>query len=1184
MSRKIGLFVGINEYVNDKTATLRYAVKDASSMADVFKKSGYETYLLSDRQATAHNLQHALSQITTSLSPGDMFLFYFSGHGAEFERKHLLICSNFDPNMYAAGTLTLNKVNQLTRKEGIERLFIIDSCRVKWDNDNEKSFTINGKKKEFYQYISDVYTKETQEAGVIYNSVAEPIILTSCSSGETSVELTVGGHGFFTRHLLNILLSNTTYLTYRGLVLGLANSIGNTGQHPFETKPLNANPLIFGDKYSSGEDYCNKPGCLLGGLGFLSNVAASDLKKTSACDDPILIRKLKQGEKCNADEKKRIYNVKDSDGVFITSHIAECDVNSRKYNKLDGSNFYVSAMSFPIEINANLQHKDCPGGIQVRTSLLVKLHPGFSSFGEWVTRTVSDKITLSELTRLLQDKAYGLNLYLQKIIDGVNSFGLVSRYGREAVAWTGQDEALPEWLEIKNVQYLDAKALPTIVEQQRDAFNEKQQSLQQDIAERQQSLDYYIKVTEIDQAREEIAARNKILKEERERNITVAQQETQIEVMKNNLKLQKLKAESRFLDAKLARDIKMCELDIVEKEEKLQSIRVAREENAANIRKIDAEIIRMGPKATTIKTLIITGIVSIAVIGVILITTYNLYYTFCAWDSGFDHQYTTLSQKYESFRKYGYNNYAEKAFSDFDYYLKQIQDLKRKTLRTRNEVKELLQNAELSCKKLEKIATYDKIGKLTYPATREDKKRLEEEFNKLSRDFEKMDIYPETASQHWLCCKTELNKCSESLEMNLPEAGKELQNAKKYFEDLRRIRNGWLDSLQSSYEKNILMFQNIKIQDLQDILKEEEQTINNDMEKLKKLSSGDQTYWMQLKKLEKKLQIFTIRIKKICEIQELKRQEEKQRNELFALWEPTTESQKKKLSSNKTHCDECLKKSIALLKHNNIDERILKELELIKEQWETCITELSSRMTDEKSFIEQQMTNVMSYYDNGKWDEAINASQKIISRCKSQKIVSQANKIKGEAHKGKQQENFLRSLKKYHNILTSDSAIKKSADFLALDLSAEQHLKELKIQFSHTISLPTVNDIEYFIRNSKDNLATCNEQDLHKKVSNIIKNDLQANPIAFFGELLYLFAIYYETIAHSDKQESSHFSSKAYEMYRKSANYGNQLAQRRMGYIFCLGLLGQKKNEIQALKWLQKQNSRCKIFKQIRGF
>lgn len=1179
MSRKIGLFVGINEYVNDKTASLHYAVKDASSMADVFKKSGYETYLLLDEQATAHNLQHTLDQITTNLSPGDMFLFYFSGHGAEFERKHLLICSNFDPNMYAAGTLTLNKVNQLTRKEGIERLFIIDSCRVKWDNDNEKSFTINGKKKEFYQYISDVYTKETQETGVIYNSVAEPIILTSCSSGETSVELTVGGHGFFTRHLLNILLSNTTYLTYRGLVLGLANSIGNTGQHPFETKPLNANPLIFGDKYSRGEDYCNKPGCLLGGLGFLSNVAASDLKKTSACDDPILIRKLKQGEKCEADEKKRIYNVKDSDGVFITSHIAECDVNSRKYNKLDGSNFYVSAMSFPIEINANLQHNDCPGGIQVRTSLLVKLHPGFPSFGEWVTRTVSDKITLSELTRLLQDKAYGLNLYLQKIIDGVNSFGLVSRYGKEAVAWTGQDEALPEWLEIKNVQYLDAKALPTIVEQQRDAFNKKQQSLQQDIAERQQSLDYYIKVTEIDQVREEIAARNKILKEERERNIIVAQLETQIEVMKNNLKLQELNAEARFLDAKLDHDIKMCELDIEEKEEKLQSIRDARKNstalNAAKIRKIDAEIIRMGPKATTIKTLIITGIVSIAVICVILITTYNLYYTFCAWDSGFDHQYTTLSQKYESFRKYGYNNYAEKAFSDFDYYLKQIQDLKRKTLRTRNEVKELLQNAELSCKKLEKMATYDEIGKLTYPATREDIKRLEEEFQKLSRDFEKMDIYPETASQHWLCCKTELNKCSESLKMNLPEAGKELQNAKKYFEDLRRIRNGWLDSLQSSYEKNILMSQNIKIQDLQDILKEEEQTINNDMEKLKKLSSGNQTYWRQLKELEEKLQIFTIRINKICEVQELKIQEEKRRNELLALWKPTSVSQKEKLSSNKACCDQSLEKIIALLKHNNIDERILEELKLIKGQWKVRIDELSSRLVDEKNIIEQQSAKMMCYYNNGKWDEAINASQKVINRCNSQKFISQANGIKEKAQKGQLQEKFLESLKKYHNMLKTHSALKESETFLAQDLSAEQHLNELKIQFPRAIDLPAANDIENFIRDSEDKLATYDEPDLHEKISDIIENDLQTDLRAFFGELLYLLAIYYETIAYSDQ---------AYEMYLKSANHGYRLAQRRMGYIFFLGLLKQKKNKIQARTWLEKQNTGCKIFKQIRGF
>ena len=531
------------------------------------------------------------------------------------------------------------------------------------------------------------------------------------------------------------------------------------------------------------------------------------------------------------------------------------------------------------------------------------------------------------------------------------------------------------------------------------------------------------------------------------------------------------------------------------------------------------------------------------------------------------------------------NNEIKKMMGDFAYYLEQVQNLKGKTLRNNDEARDLLQKALLCYKTLERLATKDpKTGKLTYPATREEIKRLNEEFKKLSSDFEKMSVYPETAYQHWFNCRTDLNKCSESLKMNHSEAGKELQNAKKHMEALRRTRDNWSDFLCDSYKEATQRSTSIKNQELQIIFKDEEHAISGALEKLKEIASQEPAYWLQLKELEKKLRIFTIRIKKICEIQELKRQEEKQRNALFALWEPTTESQKKKLASNKTHCDEGWEKSIALLKHNNIDERILKELELIKEQWETCITELSSRMTDEKNFIEQQMTNAMSYYDNGKWDNAINASQKIISRCKSQKIVSQANKIKENAQKGQQQENFLRSLKKYHNILTSDSAIKKSANFLALDLSAEQHLKELKIQFSHTISLPTANAIEDFIRNSKGNLATCDEQNLHKKVSNIIKNDLQANPIAVWGELLYLFAMYYETIAHSDKQESSRFSSKAYEMYLKSANYGNQLAQRRMGYIFCLGLLGQKKNEIQALRWLQKQNSRCKIFKQLRGF
>jgi hypothetical protein len=507
MSRKVGLFVGINKYTKDDSLTLSYASKDAVDMAKLFGKRGYEAHLLTDKDATANKIKSMLESITKTLNAGDMFIFYFSGHGAEFERKHLLICSDYDSHMYAKGSITLNKVAQITGKENVERLFIIDSCRVKWDNDNEKAMVPNNRKKELYQYIVDTYNEEAKAAKAdsdfIYNKIAEPVILTSCSSGETSIECS--GHGFFTRHLLNVLLSNSSYLTYRGLVFGLANSIGTNGQHPAEMKPLNANPLIFGDRYR-GDDYVNKPGCLLGFLGWLTNLIAGDGKKTEICseDDPVLIKRLNKNDKCSMAEKKFIYNVSEKNGDFIQLHIAEDDVGTNMFYELDGTNFYVSLMSFPIDIKAKLQHKDCPGGIDISTSILIKLHPGTSAFGEWLVRTVKDKVTLTDMTCLLQDEIYGLNLYLQKMIDGAANFGLVSRYGKEAVAWKKQDNALPDWLEIINIQYLDAKALPSDAEERRNNFNNVQQKNSAQASAPQMSN---IAIRDIEQARAEYLQR-----------------------------------------------------------------------------------------------------------------------------------------------------------------------------------------------------------------------------------------------------------------------------------------------------------------------------------------------------------------------------------------------------------------------------------------------------------------------------------------------------------------------------------------------------------------------------------------------------------------------------------------------------------------------------------------------------
>ena len=856
------------------------------------------------------------------------------------------------------------------------------------------------------------------------------------------------------------------------------------------------------------------------------------------------------------------------------------DFNKDLWKKFKGSLYRISPYYFELSCSfANLSHEDAPDGLSGNFLISAQILPMEIGFADWIFSNKISVLTIDHLKTYFQAREYGLHSLIQKSISDCDLSNLINN--QEDVLEFNRNNGIPRWFFISAIRIIHLSQVISNAQKRIDSYNAWVASQEERIQYAQQQLEFKVDWANIEAAEKDIARRTELAELNHQNEIENAKREQQIKKLQYELDEIRTTKASELEQAQIEHKIKLLQLE-------RDDIKADIELKRAQIREIDDRIDPNDPVVITKKWIIIT----ICLLVFVLLSSHGLYYIFCSWDSDFDKQYTKLSQKYLLFQTFGYDKYVDnkeirKNISNFNYYLVQVQKLKEKTLRTRNEVRELLRNAEASCEKLEKMATYDKIGKLTYPATREDIKRLEEEFNQLSCDFKKMDIYPETASQHWLCCQTELSKCSESLKMNLPEAGKELQNAKKYFEDLRRIRNGWLDSLQSSYKKNILMSQNIKIQDLQDlqdILKEEEQTINNDMEKLKKLSSGDETYWKQLKKLENKLQIFTIRINKICEVQELKIQEEKQRNELLALWKPTSVSQKEKLSSNKACCDQSLKKIIALLKHNNIDERILEELKLIKKQWKDRIDELSSRLVDEKNFIEQQSAKMMCYYNNGKWDEAINASQKVINRCNSQKFMSQANGIKEKAQKGQLQEKFLKSLKEYHSMLITNSALKESATFLAQDLSAEQHLNELKIQFPRAIDLPAANDIENFIRDSEDKLATYDEPDLHKKISDIIENDLQKNLRAFFGELLYLFAMYYETIAHSDKQESSRFSSKAYEMYLKSANYGNQLAQRRMGYIFCLGLLGQKKNEKQVLRWLQKQNTRCKIFKQLRGF
>ena len=82
--KRIALFVGINTYPE---SPLRCARADAETLYREFRGKYDAAKLLVDRDASLERIVGEIEDFQRVLSPGDMFLFYFSGHGQNKELK-----------------------------------------------------------------------------------------------------------------------------------------------------------------------------------------------------------------------------------------------------------------------------------------------------------------------------------------------------------------------------------------------------------------------------------------------------------------------------------------------------------------------------------------------------------------------------------------------------------------------------------------------------------------------------------------------------------------------------------------------------------------------------------------------------------------------------------------------------------------------------------------------------------------------------------------------------------------------------------------------------------------------------------------------------------------------------------------------------------------------------------------
>ena len=240
LPKRYAVIYGISRYVDSldpgSPPNLTYTDDDAISVGQMLEERGYEVLVRIDSDATLKQLRSDLDDLQGRLSEGDLFLFYYSGHGAqsdgELPGKELPAAGN-DPEeewIYLSGSVsydttskalsidyskTLND-DQLGELIGSipcsRKLVIIDAC-------NSGGFIGNHLEVDL---IPPVFTGEPEvlspqtflQAMALYSMYAETSLLSSDISPVEAVVISAAGerelafedrsvgHGVFTYFLL----------------------------------------------------------------------------------------------------------------------------------------------------------------------------------------------------------------------------------------------------------------------------------------------------------------------------------------------------------------------------------------------------------------------------------------------------------------------------------------------------------------------------------------------------------------------------------------------------------------------------------------------------------------------------------------------------------------------------------------------------------------------------------------------------------------------------------------------------------------------------------------------------------------------------------------------------------------------------------------------------------------------
>ena len=196
--KRAALFVGINDY-NQPLSSLECARSDADTLYTLFLPrytSGMVKYL---HDVDDNAIISSVKDLMKKLEPGDLFFFYFAGHGVEEHGKHLLLSSQAELlGDEWDNALSMNKLKHLTQKSGVQTVIVIDSCR--------ESICCGARTVTAAEPARGVTLKNLVNEEAVNADYLPPVIICSCSSGQQAFEKS--GHGIFTLALKECLTAN----------------------------------------------------------------------------------------------------------------------------------------------------------------------------------------------------------------------------------------------------------------------------------------------------------------------------------------------------------------------------------------------------------------------------------------------------------------------------------------------------------------------------------------------------------------------------------------------------------------------------------------------------------------------------------------------------------------------------------------------------------------------------------------------------------------------------------------------------------------------------------------------------------------------------------------------------------------------------------------------------------------